>query len=202
MGVLLLGYLKENYRYKWKNGVKLAIWFAQIVIAVLFSIVFIFGFGTHLMTRMEKLLLSGAVFVCTFATMGKLNRTKEKREMLGQILGFKDFIVYTEEDRIKFMLEENPELFYKILPYAQVLGVTNEWEDKFKNITLQPPAWCAGTQVSMFDYLLFRSVMRSAMISAMMQPQKGGSFIGKGGGGGSFGGFGGGGFGGGGFGAR
>ncbi len=202
LGVLLLGYLKENYRYKWKNGTKLAVLFAQILIAVLFSIIFIFGFATHLMTRWEKLLLSAAVFVCTFATSNKLNRTKEKREMLGKILGFKDFIVYTEEDKIKFMLEESPELFYKILPYAQVLGVTDEWEDKFKNITLQPPAWCAGTHISYFDYVLLRGAMRSAMLTAMTQPQKGGSFIGKGGGGGSFGGFSGGGFGGGGFGAR
>ena len=202
LGVLLLGYLKENYRYKWKNGTKLAVLFAQILIAVLFGVIFIFGFATHLMTRWEKLLLSAAVFVCTFATSNKLNRTDEKREMLGKILGFKDFIVYTEEDKIKFMLEENPELFYKILPYAQVLGVTDEWEDKFKNITLQPPTWCAGTHMSYFDYVLLRSAMRSAMVTAMTQPQKGGSFIGKGGGGGSFGGFSGGGFGGGGFGAR
>ncbi len=203
LGVLLLGYLKENYRYKWKNGAKLAILFVQLLIAALFSIVFIFGFATHLVTRWEKLLLSVTVFACTFATSGKLNRTQEKREMLGKILGFKDFIVYTEEDKIKFMLEENPELFYKILPYAQVLGVTNEWEDKFKNITLQPPAWCAGTQWTYFDYVLMRSAMRSAMITAMVPPaQKGGSFVGKGGGGGSFGGFSGGGFGGGGFGAR
>ena len=61
--------------------------------------------------------------------------------MLGEILGFKEFITVTEEDKIKFMLEDNPELFYDILPYAQVLGVTKEWEDKFKNILLQPPSW-------------------------------------------------------------
>lgn len=203
LGILLLGYLKENYRYKWKNGSKIAILFVQILIAVLFSIIFIFGFATHLMTRMEKFLLSVAVFVCTFATSNKLNRTDEKREMLGNILGFKDFIMYTEEEKIKFMLEDNPELFYKVLPYAQVLGVTDEWENKFKNITLQPPTWCAGAHMSYFDYVLLRGVMRSAMVTAMTPPQqKGGTHIGRGGGGGSFGGFSGGGFGGGGFGAR
>ena len=203
LGVLLIGYLKENYRYKWKKGTKLALLFVQFFIAALISILFIFGFASHLMTRTEKLLLSIAVFVCTFATNNKLDRTQQKKQMLGDILGFKDFIVYTEEDKIKTMLRENPQLYYKILPYAQVLGVTDEWEDKFKNITIEAPTWCAYSHGSYFDYLIFRSCMRRAMITAMTPPQaKGGTHIGRGGGGGSFGGFGGGGFGGGGFGAR
>ena len=84
-----------------------------------------------------------------------------------------------------------------------MLGVTDEWEDKFKNITLEEPTWCAYSYDTYFDYLILRSCMRRAMITAMMPPQsKGGTHIGRGGGGGSFGGFGGGGFGGGGFGAR
>ena len=123
--------------------------------------------------------------------------------MLENILGFKEFIVVTEEDKIKVMLKENPELYYKILPYAQALGVTNEWEKKFESITMQPPTWYVG-DFTFFDYLLLRSCMRSAMMrsmSAAMQ-QKGGRFVGRSGGGGSFGGFGGGGFGGGGGGAR
>ena len=125
---------------------------------------------------------------------------------LGQILGFKEFIVVTEEDKIKFMLEENPELYYKILPYAQVLGVTDEWEKKFEKITLEPPTWYVG-DFTVFDYMILNSCMRRSMLRAMAAAAQeasagGGRFIGRSGGGGSFGGFGGGGFGGGGGGAR
>ena len=101
-------------------------------------------------------------------------------------------------------LEENPELYYKILPYAQVLGVTDEWEKKFENILIQPPTWCTGTDMDLFDIWLLNRCMRSAFVIAMArsQPKGGGGFIGGSGGGGHFGGFGGGGFGGGGGGAR
>ena len=114
-----------------------------------------------------------------------------------------DFIVVTEEDKIKVMLEENPELYYKVLPYAQVLGVTDEWENKFKNILIEPHTLCTGSEVTLFDYLVLDRCMRRAMVIAMTRPQpEGGSRTGRSGGGGSFGGFGGGGFGGGGGGAR
>ena len=125
-------------------------------------------------------------------------------QTLGSILGFKDFILYTEEDKIKFMLEENPQLYYDILPYAQVLGVSNEWENKFKSIVIEPPKWCTGNvSFSVFDYMILNSMLRASFRSAMVRPQpKGGTFLGGGGGGGHFGGFSGGGHGGGGGGVR
>ena len=161
------------------------------------------------MTGYEKAFLSIGVFLTAFITSNKLSRTEEYRKDLGDILGFKDFIVATEEDKIKVMLQKDPELYYDVLPYAQVLGVTDEWESKFKNLLVQPPSWYYSTgDLTFFDcYLISRCLNRSMMLSmarmATEAASKGaGSFVGRSGGGGSFGGFGGGGFGGGGGGAR
>ncbi len=201
--ILLLGYVAENYRYKWNKSKKTGMRVAQIAIALVATVLFNALFASHLLLISEKTVLAVCVFICAFLSQNKLRRTEQCKDELGHILGFKDFIVYTEEDKIKIMLEENPELYYKVLPYAQVLGVTDEWTDKFKNILLEPPTWYVGTNVTYFDYLIMRSCMRRAMITAMTRPQQsGGSRIGRGGGGGRFGGFGGGGFGGGGGGAR
>ena len=38
-----------------------------------------------------------------------------------------------------------------VLPYAQVLHVSDIWIDKFKDITLPQPAWYEGTQA--FHYM-------------------------------------------------
>lgn len=202
--VLILGLLKENYRYKWKKSALIGVTAGQIGIAVLFALIFIAFFASYVLTGYEKLVVCVGALLPTFFTLNKLSRTEKYRKTLGQILGFKDFIVVTEEDKIKFMLEEDPELYYKVLPYAQVLGVTDEWEEKFAKITLAPPAWCMGLQMTYFDYMLLNRCMTRAMITALARPQNsgGGSFIGRSGGGGGFGGFGGGGFGGGGGGAR
>ena len=199
VGVWALGCIRENYRYKWKKGKQFGLLLVQLLIAVAGIVIFVFAFASHIMTKWEKLYLSVIVMGTTFVSTGALSRTEEYGKTLGEILGFKDFIVVTEEDKIKFMLEENPDLYYKVLPYAQVLGVTNEWEKKFKGILLEPPTWCGGTRLTVFDYLIIDHCLRRSMMIAMMRPQaKGGSFVGRSGGGGGFGGFGGGGFGGGG----
>ena len=202
--VLILGLLKENYRYKWKKSAVIGMTAAQVGVAVLFVLIFIGLFGSHVLTGYEKLVVCVGALLPTFFTLNKLSRTEKYRKTLGQILGFKEFIVVTEADKIKFMLEEDAELYYKVLPYAQILGVTNEWEEKFENITLAPPTWCMGSQMTYFDYIILNRCMTRAMITALARPQGsgGGSFVGRSGGGGSFGGFGGGGFGGGGGGAR
>ena len=200
---LLLGYIRENYRFKWKKGKTRVLTCVIAVIEIFFGLVFVFGMAKHILTEFEKLLIILCAYACVYVTQDTLSRREDYVERLGEILGFKDFIVHTEEDKIKFMLEENPELYYKILPYAQVLGVTDEWEKKFENILLQPPSWYVGPRMTTFDYYIINRSMTRSLVTAMARPQpKGGSSIGRSGGGGSFGGFGGGGFGGGGFGAR
>ena len=167
------------------------------------TLAYLFIFNVHVISRLEQILVCLVAFVLCGIAVRILSFTERHAEVMGDILGFKDFIVYTEEDKIKIMLEEKPELYYDILPYAQVLGVTDEWEDKFQSITLVKPSWAVG-EFSVFDYFILRSVMRSATISMLSRPQNhaGGTYIGRSGGGGGFGGFSGGGSGGGGMGVR
>ena len=201
--VLVLGLVRENYRYKWKKGARTGVRVAQFIIMALFAVIYLLFFPKHILTGYERVVLCLGAFAPLIATLDTLSRREEYEKTLGEILGFKEFIVVTEEEKIKFMLEENPELYYKILPYAQVLGVTDEWEKKFQNILIEPPQWCTGTDMTVFDYMLLNRCMRVAMYTAMSRPQEsGGGSIGRSGGGGSFGGGGGGGFGGGGGGAR
>lgn len=194
----------EKRRYKekkstraWKNA-------ACVLLLVAFGVWYTAAFARHILTVYEKLFVSIAATVCAIFAARCVSRTENYVKRLGEILGFKDFIVYTEEDKIKFMLEQNPQLYYDVLPYAQVLGVTKEWEEKFASITIQPPQWCSGADATLFDYMLLKSMMRASFATAMTRPQSngGGTFIGGGGSGGGFGGFSGGGHGGGGGGVR
>ncbi len=202
---LALAFVSENYRYKWKPSKRAIMLGVACILALICTLIVVFGFAEHFMTGWEKLVVCIGALACSFLTLGALSRTEKYVRALGDILGFKEFIVVTEEDKIKAMLEENPELYYEVLPYAQVLGVTNEWEKKFEKLTLAPPTWYVGSDLTFFDYLIINRCMTSAMLRGMAEAAKkasGGGHIGMGGGGGSFGGFGGGGFGGGGGGAR
>ncbi len=196
--------INENYRYKYKAGKRLGLWALQFGISAVFALIFTFVFAEHYMTEWEKLVIAFGTLIPAMLTLPTMVRTEKYVETLGHILGFKEFITVTEEEKIAFMLQENPELYYEVLPYAQVLGVTDEWEKKFENLTIAPPTWYEG-DFTVFDYVIINRCVQHSMMRGLAEAaakSSGGGHIGRSGGGGSFGSFGGGGFGGGGFGAR
>ena len=58
-------------------------------------------------------------------------RNVEGKKMLGRLLGLKKYIELAEKDKMEKLVKDNPDLYYQVLPYAYVLGVSDEWIDKF-----------------------------------------------------------------------
>ena len=154
---------------------------------------------------MTSILVSIASVFPLILTPFILKRDPEYCAILGEIQGFRNFILLAEKDKLETMIEEYPEFYYKVLPYAQVMGVSEVWQDKFKDIPLTAPSWdnSPSGRGAMFNYVVFSSAINSAnsiMRSASSaKPPSSSSSSGGGGGGFSGGGSsGGGGFGGGG----
>ncbi|CDM69822.1 putative secreted protein [Clostridium bornimense] len=84
-------------------------------------------------------------------------------ETIENILGFKKFVTIAEKERLETLVDENAKYFYDILPYAQVLGVTSTWCDKFKDITMEPSTWYYSntTGSSYYDYLMITAMTKS-----------------------------------------
>ena len=70
----------------------------------------------------------------------------------GLCLGFKMFLVAAEKQRFEMLLSENPDYYYDILPYAQVLGVSKIWQGKFDRLLINPSSWFFGEGVSTATY--------------------------------------------------
>ena len=136
-------------------------------------------------------------------------RTDKGTELMGKILGFKQFIKSAEVDKINKLVEEDPSYFYHILPYAYVFDLTNKWAKNFEDISMEPPDWLQSNDLggNMLGALLVTDLMRNTtralesnvIPSASLKSGSESGFGGSGGGGfSSGGGFGGGGMGGGG----
>lgn len=192
--------LAVQREHKWKKGKKIALILAGVLggCVVSFASCLLpcaaYGWATGLILGVFSAIVGGisGAFLC---------RNQDYTAQLGQILGFKQFIVFTERDKIEFMLKENPELYYHILPYAQVLGVTNAWTEKFKGLDMRPPEYVSYHSASMMIdcmawHALFRSMNGNFARNMVSRPSSSSHAGGHGGGFG--GGFGGGGFGGGG----
>lgn len=133
-------------------------------------------------------------------------RTQACVEWMGRLLGLRDFIETAELDRLQALAEETPQLFYHILPYAYVMGLSDVFASRLKGLALETPQWYRGPygDGGYLDYHVFhRSLMRSMdtagkSLAVPEPPKASGSSISGGGFSGGGGGFSGGGFGGGG----
>lgn len=140
----------------------------------------------------------------TLAISGKIkSKTEYGMEIYGRILGFKRFLETAEKRKLELLLEENPSYFYNILPYTIVLGVSDIWADKFKDLVVEPPQWYGGSSVGdafvlgmfMGSFNNSLSAFNDTMLSAPKAPSNfggGGSSMGGGSSGGGAGGGGGG----------
>ena len=55
-------------------------------------------------------------------------------QIKSKINGFRNYIELAEKNQIEMLVEQNPNYFYDILPYAYVLNVSKKWVEKFENI--------------------------------------------------------------------
>jgi len=124
--------------------------------------------------------------------------TTYRIEMLGKLLGLKEFIETAELPKLEALVMEDPEYFYSVLPYAYVFGLTNKWIGKFEKITVPAPNWYVGYNPTVFMLPRFYNHLNTAINKSFNKVVTSASNSGGGfGGGGSFGssggGFGGGG---------
>lgn len=146
------------------------------------------------------LFISAAALFLGITGVYMRKRTRRGSELLGRILGFKNFLEAAEKERLELLSQDNPSYFYDILPYAYVFGISEKWAKKFEGIALSPPPWYTGYggvfSPLMFNLMMLNSLtaMQGAMTARPVATR--GGFVGGGGFGG--GGFAGGGFGGGG----
>ena len=142
--------------------------------------------------------IAGSV-VLLFLAVPMSKRTEYGNRMFGRVLGLRQFIVTAEEDRLKMLAEENPYIFYDILPYAYAFNLTKVWQKHFEHLDIPPASFYQGNDM-LTNYLLINHLTRSlnSIQSSMVSIPRstggsGGGSFGGGGGGFSGGGFGGGG---------
>lgn len=154
-----------------------------IVVSGIF--LFVFGFLAAVVCGVFFLFL---IFMSGY--MKKKNSSGS--EALSEIKGFKQFVKLAETNRIKTLIESDPNYFEKTMSYALAFGLLKEWAGKFASLNIPPPEWYSSPNavgiMSMNTFAnSFSSSMSSTQSAMVSSPSS------SGGGGSSGGGFGGGG---------
>ncbi|BES66727.1 hypothetical protein SANA_31660 [Gottschalkiaceae bacterium SANA] len=115
--------------------------------------------GLGLLAIFSIYLDRGMGFFMALASAGLINfliKHSEKRSLFGLVRlrkyqGYKKFLQGVQKEELLVMIQQAPDLFYYGLPYAERLGVLNEWKKPFKEIFLLPPIWYHGEESNAFS---------------------------------------------------
>jgi uncharacterized membrane protein YgcG len=159
----------------------------------------IFGMEMGLIPYGIGLALAGVILLLSARAMPA--KTAAGSQALRECLGFQRFVRLAEKDRLAVLAKDDPTIFGRLLPYAMVLGVADQWADAFKDLLTQPPDWYVpygygpGYHFSSHNFVRDLGGGMNTMGSTFSStpPSKGGSGGSGFSGGGSGGGFGGGG---------
>jgi len=160
----------------------------------LLSLLFWEGPDTFLSCEMISLLY-GFTALTTLFSGRYMQDTPYRMEMMGQLLGLREFIRVAELPKLKMLVDEDPAYFYKVLPYAMVFGLTDKWSKQFADIDMVKPDWYHATSTAAFSSSVLTSQLNSSLssISSQITAQSqasaassgsSGGFAGGGGGGG------------------
>jgi len=189
MVVVVLLIIKTTSKYS-LNTITIA-----LVVFILLPIVFaIFVLAVPYFSTEHFITLGAgilATIICLVCTTKFKKHSEFGNDILGKLYGFKEFIVTAEKDRLEMLLEQDPEYYYHILPYAQVLKVTKIWEKKFKDITMEPPTWydsplAYSHATFMSDFVNAANTVTRASLPPASSGGSGGGSGGFSGGGGGF----------------
>ena len=181
-----------------------ALWFLTIGVGFLPLVSDALTYTSKVKAAIIVAYLVFGTIIAIFFTVISIAKTSKYTALLGRILGFRDFIRTAELDKLNELVEQDPEYFYHIMPYAYVFGLSNKWIKNFEDIPIIQPHWYVGHGgFDSWDYYMMGRMMSDCSASVknnIVIPSSSGSSGGgfSGGGGGSSwsggGGFSGGGF--------
>jgi uncharacterized membrane protein YgcG len=169
----------------------------QVFMAFMFTLFFV-GISLYLAIESGIPVFMIIAIACAIILAALSCRCK-RRTSIGtwyeeRLVGFKEFLKATELDRIKLLVNDNPQYFYNVLPFAMVLGVTDKWAKNFDHIMVSPPQWYFTATPGIFSASAFAQDLEQSMrgissdISSRPASSSGGSSDGGSAGGGSGGG--------------
>ena len=125
------------YDYRHKNNKKVGKIISFVFLILLFAAIIgldCYFFWTDLYQVIFLVIMSVVIFLAILMCRNLQIYSKDGVKKLGQVLGFKQFLEVAEKDRIVMLAEQNPQLYYDVLPYAFVLGVSDKWIEKLEVI--------------------------------------------------------------------
>ncbi|HQB31813.1 MAG TPA: DUF2207 domain-containing protein [Erysipelotrichaceae bacterium] len=178
-GSFLLNHIhKKRFVLKWWRYLLLGISAFSLYMFSVFSLAIVYKEAKMNTYHLVTICIFQVLII--FLTMYMRKKTEYGNEMLSRILGLREFIINAEKEKLEDLVEKNPYYFYDILPFAYALGLTNIWNEHFRNLTFVECDWYDSPYDYYDNYHMMHSMnshfhtMQRTMTSAPYDSSSGG----------------------------
>ena len=144
IGIFDNAYVAAKTNIKRARRLRLGGWALCIVTSALLVLIFMLGS----MELWSILLFVVCAALCIAIAPGIRRPSEHGASLTARCEGFRNFIATAEKSRIEMLLEDDPEYYYYVLPYAHVLGVSDIWAEKTDLAGIKVPDWCSSEYTS------------------------------------------------------
>ncbi len=139
-GLFEKGYLYRRVNIRKNRRFNAAGW----IVGILSIAVYVLSFRNTDISPWSAAAMGMAIVICSALSPRVRALTEYGAGILARCEGFRQFLLTAEKSRLEMLLEENPNYYYDVLPYAQVLGVSSVWLQKADCIKADVPSWFSG----------------------------------------------------------
>ena len=144
-------------------GARIVIGSVLAVLAFALSVV-LFMFSSTVRCTPVFVMISSGILAFSIPLMSALSLFISRRSDYGQatveeILGYREFLEKVEADKLRTLIDQDPEYFYHNLSYAIALGLEDKWAKKFQGLFFSPASWYIGSDPVM-NYLFYAGMFR------------------------------------------
>jgi uncharacterized membrane protein YgcG len=124
-------------------------WVLMTVLGIVFGIPLSIAFVVCLMSvapygGLVRVIIS-YILVLTMYYLPTLKKyTPETEKKLSTLIGVRNYINKVEKLQLELLVSQNPNIYFDILPFAYVLGVSDKWIEAFEDINIECPDWIVG----------------------------------------------------------
>lgn len=155
---LIIIFINKDARYKGKAALtNLACIFGSLPILITLS----YSYDIPYLKYSIILSIVSMVFVyMLYINMKKKNEDTDK--IYSELKGLKRFIMFAKTDDINKLVNENPDYFYEILPYAYSFDLTDIWTNKFNDLAIPEPEWYSSYKI--FTHKSIKHFINNTMV--------------------------------------
>ena len=140
------------YRYKTTTNARIAGYIGLILFYLLCSAIYVFFVPNYLFNYLQKTLLALESGLIVFASPSLISPSNDYAKLLADLLGFRLHIVSIKSTDLGKIIARDPQEYYRLVPYAKVLGVSLNSE--LDNVTMPTPHWAQDLSTDALTYFV------------------------------------------------